>query len=502
MTRSAASNQATTTDFGVEHKWGPKRWKKRPGSRLDCAVCAQSISFWTGFEKCTQCKSIVHTNCLAETPKNCLYSFRKVEDLFTQKICELNQSRWSPSPVQKCQSEPPTTPINSSINLSTSGYGTSATNTPIEKHSIRINKTTTSLDAERLMAPRNVFFGSDDSIEDEKEKKRVKKPQKHRDVALCSQQSTTSDGSASNDQDGGLKPQKQSSITSWDDHLLPLEHLQFGRLIGAGNFGNVYYANHFGQVAVRIAPMQYTPVGERLSTFKRLYDSYRVARHENLVFFCGYTVDEINCHYGIVTEYFHGSSLYNLLHQTKNSNLQAPEISKYVVHICQAMSFLHSKNIIHRDLRSKNVFIQDGRAVVSDYAIFDFYQLQRSKINRLAQLDDCWIVYFAPEIAKNLSLDLEEIVSTIEFTQETDMFAFGTIVYELLTSQFPSSRYATSAEEIRRQVHSLDVRDCWKVFLSTCWQFQAADRWAFTRALDFLIQLPQMGLKRTASLRY
>ncbi|KAI6243219.1 hypothetical protein M3Y99_00146100 [Aphelenchoides fujianensis] len=500
-------------DGGVSHRWRP-RWKKRIGRRLVCVVCQQTISFWNGFEKCQECKCIAHAACIPNAPCNCTYSIRKMKHMITQAVCESNQNRWSPSPLQKCQSEPPTTPINSSINLSSSGYCTSATNTPIEKHSTRISKTADGLDAERLMAPRNVFFGSDEWMEHDFEGAAVPGGSGERaavaEAPACvpnaqpfvqSQQSTTSESSSSMDHDGH-RPQKQSSVTAWEDQLIPLENIKFGRLIGLGHFGQVYTANYFGRAAVRFAPMQFTNAPDRLTAFKRLYDCYRTARHENLVFFCGYTVDEIHCHYGIVTEYFTGPSLYSFLHQQSQSAfIQAPDISEYAVHICQAMSYLHSKGIVHRDLRSKNVFVQGNRAVVSDYAIFDFYQLQRSSINKIVQLPDEWLAYMAPEMHRNLSLDLEHVLTAVEFTNETDMFAFGTVWYELLTLQFPQFDRATTPQDIHRLVHSLGVRECWKVFLSTCWQFDPSNRWSFARALDFLRDVPQMGLKRTASLR-
>ena len=93
--------------------------------------------------------------------------------------------------------------------------------------------------------------------------------------------------------------------------------------------------------------------------------------------------------------------------------------------ICQALSFLHSNNIIHRDLSGNNVLlIGDVKAKVSDFGMAQFNPHRTHLSFTACPGTD---VYMPPEAVK------EDPV----YTERIDCFSFGVIIIQILTRQFP-----------------------------------------------------------------
>lgn len=113
-------------------------------------------------------------------------------------------------------------------------------------------------------------------------------------------------------------------------------------------------------------------------------------RHENLVFFCGYVIDRERL--GIVMELVRGRPLSAILHDDDaERTLDINEMVDFAKQICQVshlcriykvllirfkgVSYLHTKRILHKDLRSKNVLIKDRKVVITDFGLFSAKRL-------------------------------------------------------------------------------------------------------------------------------
>ena len=142
----------------------------------------------------------------------------------------------------------------------------------------------------------------------------------------------------------------------------------------------------------------------------------------------------------------------NLTHYLENSSQPIPyRIQLNFCHdISKAISFLHSKNIIHRDLSSNNVLlIGNVKAKVTDFGMARFYG-QDSQATRLT-LTTCpgADVYMPPEA----------IQESLLYTEKIDCFSFGVIVVQILTRQFPNpgDRFKTVNDSNYPQPLKLDV---------------------------------------------
>ena len=79
----------------------------------------------------------------------------------------------------------------------------------------------------------------------------------------------------------------------------------------------------------------------------------------------------------IVMDYADGGDLYTKINQQKKKQTQLwaeKDILKTFVQICLAVQHVHSKKILHRDLKTQNIFLtSSGRVKMGDFGICKFF---------------------------------------------------------------------------------------------------------------------------------
>ena len=93
--------------------------------------------------------------------------------------------------------------------------------------------------------------------------------------------------------------------------------------------------------------------------------------------------------------------------------------------VCLGMGYLHSRGIVHKDLKPKNIFYENGKVVITDFGLSSVAKLRHPirKTDRLS-VPKGWLCYLAPEIMRALNVDNCEI-EDLPFTFKTDIYAFG-----------------------------------------------------------------------------
>ena len=93
--------------------------------------------------------------------------------------------------------------------------------------------------------------------------------------------------------------------------------------------------------------------------------------------------------------------------------------------IAQALAYIHSKEIIHRDLSGNNVLLLAGRAKITDFGMSKLLDSNR----RMTRLTMCpgTLVYMPPEALKE----------TPVYSKKIDCFSFGVLQIQIMTRQFP-----------------------------------------------------------------
>ncbi|XP_061527302.1 kinase suppressor of Ras 2 isoform X5 [Phycodurus eques] len=279
-------------------------------------------------------------------------------------------------------------------------------------------------------------------------------------------------------------------LQEWD---IPFEQLEIGEMIGKGRFGKVFHGRWHGEVAIRLIDIE-RDNEDQLKAFKREVMAYRNTRHENVVLFMGACMSPP--HLAIITSLCKGRTLYSVVRDVKVV-LDVNKTRQIAQEMVKGMGYLHAKGILHKDMKSKNVFYDNGKVVITDFGLFTISGVLQAGSRREDKLriPSGWLCHLAPEIIQQLSPDTEE--DKLPFSKQSDVFAFGTIWFELHAREWPYK--SQPAEVIVWQVgsgvkpglaHAGMGKEILDILL-LCWAFQQDERPSFSKLVDLLEKLPK-----------
>ncbi|XP_039035261.1 probable serine/threonine-protein kinase PBL28 [Hibiscus syriacus] len=197
-------------------------------------------------------------------------------------------------------------------------------------------------------------------------------------------------------------------------------------LLGKGGFGRVYKGTLRSGEVVAIKKMELPPSkeveGER--EFRVEVDILSRLDHPNLVSLIGYCADRK--HRFLVYEYMQKGNLQDHLNGICEKKLDWPSRLKVAIGASMGLSYLHSNSavgipIVHRDFKSTNVLLNDNfKAKISDFGLAKLMP-DGQEIDVTARVLGTF-GYFDPEYT-----------STGKLTLQSDVYAFGVVLLELLT---------------------------------------------------------------------
>jgi Tol biopolymer transport system component len=204
--------------------------------------------------------------------------------------------------------------------------------------------------------------------------------------------------------------------------------------IGAGGMGEVYRAHDTKlarDVAIKVLPANFVNDPERLSRFQREARMLAALNHPNIATIYGLEQSGgVTC---LVMELVPGETLAE---RVKAGPLGVDEALKIAVQIAEALEAAHEKQIIHRDLKPANVKVTpEGKVKVLDFGLAKAFagdatteDIGNSPTLSMAATMQGVILgtaaYMSPEQAKGKAVD-----------KRTDIWAFGCVLYELLTGK-------------------------------------------------------------------
>ncbi|KAI5284715.1 ATP binding, partial [Ascosphaera atra] len=210
-----------------------------------------------------------------------------------------------------------------------------------------------------------------------------------------------------------------------------------GALIGEGSFGSVFIALHSitGELlAVKQVELPSVAKGTEfdkrkntmVSALKHEIELLQGLHHENIVQYLGTSADDD--YLNIFLEYVPGGSIAVMLKQY--NTFQEPLIQTFVRQILAGLSYLHSKNIIHRDIKGANILVDNKGAVkISDFGI-------SKKVNPTSMLEGDHrhqrtslqgsVFWMAPEVVRQTA-----------HTTKADIWSLGCLVVEMFIGAHP-----------------------------------------------------------------
>uniref|UniRef100_A0A670K951 non-specific serine/threonine protein kinase n=1 Tax=Podarcis muralis TaxID=64176 RepID=A0A670K951_PODMU len=278
-------------------------------------------------------------------------------------------------------------------------------------------------------------------------------------------------------------------LQEWD---IPFEQLEIGELIGKGRFGQVFHGRWHGEVAIRLIDIE-RDNEDQLKAFKREVMAYRQTRHENVVLFMGACMNPP--HLAIITSLCKGRTLYSVVRDAKIV-LDVNKTRQIAQEIVKGMGYLHAKGILHKDLKSKNVFYDNGKVVITDFGLFSISGvLQAGRRENKLRIQNGWLCHLAPEIIHQLSPDTEE--DKLPFSKHSDVFALGTIWYELHAREWPFKTQPAEAiiwqvgRGMKPNLSQIGMGKEISDILLFCWAFEQEERPTFTKLMEMLEKLPK-----------
>ena len=193
-------------------------------------------------------------------------------------------------------------------------------------------------------------------------------------------------------------------------------------VVGEGGSGIVILGEWQGKkVTLKKSKLNYNEKGNIFisKTFINEINIMASLRHPNILLFMGVTIDD-NTYY-MINEYLIGGNLYDYMH-IKRKKLNEQQKIKIALQIALALKYIHSQNILHCDLKSSNVFLDENfNAKLAD---FGFSYIMNEEPKRAVGGTYNWM---APEI-----------LNGEKYEKTADIFSYGIILWELLTRKIPN----------------------------------------------------------------
>jgi eukaryotic-like serine/threonine-protein kinase len=204
--------------------------------------------------------------------------------------------------------------------------------------------------------------------------------------------------------------------------------------LGAGGMGEVYRARDTRlnrTVAIKVLPMHLADRPELRERFEREARSIASLNHPHIC-----TLHDVGREGGtdyLVMEYLEGETLAARL---AKGPLPIEQVLQYAIEIADALDKAHRKGITHRDLKPGNIMLTKSGTKLLDFGLAKLQQEMAPANAQMSQLPTASEPLTAQgAIVGTLQYMAPEQLEGKEADARTDIFAFGTVVYEMATGK-------------------------------------------------------------------
>lgn len=194
--------------------------------------------------------------------------------------------------------------------------------------------------------------------------------------------------------------------------------------VGSGGFGDVWKAekrtaldtNYFALKFFRPKDdrIDFDKIGRELGVWKKLKGLPHIISVIEL--------DRFDDYVYVVSDFADGGSLENWLHNNGGKSASQAEAVKITLEILRGLENLHEKGFVHRDLKPDNILIMNGRHCLADFGVSREIKTHSKATGTAGTME-----YMPPEAFEKKP----------SITQQTDIWAVGVILQQLLTGTLP-----------------------------------------------------------------
>ncbi|XP_022183840.2 LIM domain kinase 1 isoform X2 [Nilaparvata lugens] len=271
-----------------------------------------------------------------------------------------------------------------------------------------------------------------------------------RDKERSSSTSRLLEGSPPSGRDGyDLSRTRSFRVDPKSQRIFRASDLVKGDLLGQGFFGQVYQVTHRDTGEVMVLKELYRVDEEAQKNFLKEVAVLRSLHHDNVLRFIGVLYKEKKLH--LVTEFISGGTLKALIHDLSEP-LPWEQRVNFAKDIAAGMTYLHSMNIIHRDLNSHNCLVrEDKTVVVADFGlarIISQSDCDRGRVNRCGVIQNprrvvpCEGRSVAGQrrserkkrytVVGNPYWMAPEMMKGNKYDEKVDVFSFGIVLCEII----------------------------------------------------------------------
>ncbi|XP_059185217.1 serine/threonine-protein kinase Nek4 isoform X2 [Centropristis striata] len=211
----------------------------------------------------------------------------------------------------------------------------------------------------------------------------------------------------------------------------------FIRVVGKGSYGEVNLVKHKTdrkQYVIKKLNLTTSSKRERRAAEQEAQLLSQL-RHPNIVTYRE-SWEGDDCQLYIVMGFCEGGDLYHRLKQQKGELLPERQVVEWFVQIAMALQYLHERNILHRDLKTQNIFLTKTNIIkVGDLGIARVLENQNDMASTLIGTP----YYMSPELFSNKP-----------YNHKSDVWALGCCVYEMSTL-----KHAFNAKDMNSLVYRI-----------------------------------------------
>ena len=204
------------------------------------------------------------------------------------------------------------------------------------------------------------------------------------------------------------------------------------RDLGSGAFGTVYQVKEKGKqttFALKTIKCSSQNIPPKVL---REASTLGTVRHERIVQLIGFDQCQLSngTYFVILTEFCAGGDLNSRLNRASNDTTNL----KWILQISEALSYLHSRSIVHRDLKADNILLTDTTTEnlkIGDFGLAREYEALKNAGNRAKEIETYYMTsgmgpihWMAPEFYNE------------RYTEKADIFSLGGIFYGIFSCDY------------------------------------------------------------------